>query len=235
MLTGCSEYRARLIELARGGMDGSDRRVLMGHVELCPNCARVLDEQLALSAALDTLVREDLPEMPQIELRVLAEFDRALERRRRAPIWVYAAALAAAGLVGMVAVSRHIGSARHAAHVAVKAVQAPVAAAAVATAHPAASIARARHMMGRVKHIVASVRQVSDDNQPFLSIPYTVPLSPEEQTTIVRMEVPVAALIAAGFNVATPDLGGVVEADVLVSQDGRARAIRLGSKEEENR
>jgi hypothetical protein len=47
------------------------------------------------------------------------------------------------------------------------------------------------------------------------------------------MDVPVAALIAAGYRVETPDPGGVVNAEVLVSQDGRARAIRLDSKEEE--
>jgi hypothetical protein len=238
MLTGCSRYRPRLIELARGATDREEHRVLMAHVELCADCARVLDEQFALSATLRNLSREALPEMAVIETRVLAEFDRAKVRRRRAPVWVYAAALAAATLIGAIGVERHIGSARHAAHVAVRAVQAvqaPVAAAAVATAHPAASIARARHVMGRVKQLVARVRQASDDNQPFMTIPYTVPLSPEERATVVRMEVPVAALIAAGFSVATSDPGGVVDADVLVSQDGRARAIRLASTEEEKR
>ena len=47
------------------------------------------------------------------------------------------------------------------------------------------------------------------------------------------MEIPVAALIAAGFNLGNLDPGGVVNADVLVSQDGRARAIRLSTKEED--
>jgi hypothetical protein len=46
------------------------------------------------------------------------------------------------------------------------------------------------------------------------------------------MEIPVAALIAAGFSTENLDPGGVVNADVLVSQDGRARAIRLSSKED---
>jgi hypothetical protein len=40
------------------------------------------------------------------------------------------------------------------------------------------------------------------------------------------MEIPVAALIAVGFSVPASDAGAVVEAEVLVSQDGRARAIR---------
>jgi hypothetical protein len=77
----------------------------------------------------------------------------------------------------------------------------------------------------RVRHTVAR-RQAHEESQPFLEIPYTVPLAPEEQTTVVRMEIPVAALIAVGFSVPASDAGAVVEAEVLVSQDGRARAIR---------
>ena len=64
------------------------------------------------------------------------------------------------------------------------------------------------------------------EEQPFLTIPYTVPLAPEERATVSRMSIPVTALIAAGFKVQVSDPGAEVEADVLVSQDGRARAIR---------
>lgn len=63
-------------------------------------------------------------------------------------------------------------------------------------------------------------------SEGFLPIPYTVPLSPEEEATVVRMEVPVTALMAAGFEVPGAVPGASVQADVLVSQDGRARAIR---------
>lgn len=64
------------------------------------------------------------------------------------------------------------------------------------------------------------------DASQFVPIPYTVPLTPEERATVVRMEIPVSALIAAGFRVPPMDPGATVQADVLVSQDGRARAIR---------
>jgi hypothetical protein len=63
--------------------------------------------------------------------------------------------------------------------------------------------------------------------QPFVEIPYTAPLAPYDRTNIVRMEVPVAALIAAGFEVRATDAGAALTADVLVGQDGRAHAIRL--------
>jgi hypothetical protein len=62
--------------------------------------------------------------------------------------------------------------------------------------------------------------------RPFIEIPYTAPLAPYERTSIVRMDVPVAALIAAGFEVHVPDAGAALRADVLFGQDGRAHAIR---------
>jgi len=66
--------------------------------------------------------------------------------------------------------------------------------------------------------------------EPFIEIPYIAPLAPYERTSIVRMDVPVSALIAAGFDVHSPDTGAAFRADVLFGQDGRAHAIRLVSK-----
>jgi len=63
--------------------------------------------------------------------------------------------------------------------------------------------------------------------EPFLEIPYVAPLAPYERTSLVRMDVPVAALIAAGFEVHVADASASVRADVLFGQDGRAHAIRL--------
>jgi hypothetical protein len=60
----------------------------------------------------------------------------------------------------------------------------------------------------------------------FVPVPYTVPLTPQEPTTVWRMEIPVARLRAVGYRVEAADPAAIVEADVLVSQDGRARAIR---------
>jgi hypothetical protein len=65
--------------------------------------------------------------------------------------------------------------------------------------------------------------------EPFIEIPYIAPLAPYERTSIVRMDVPASALIAAGFDVHSPDTGAAFTADVLFGQDGRARAIRLVS------
>jgi len=77
--------------------------------------------------------------------------------------------------------------------------------------------------------VVATHRPVATtaiSAEPFIEIPYIAPLAPYERTSIVRMNVPVSALIAAGFDVHSPDTGAALRADVLFGQDGRAHAIR---------
>jgi hypothetical protein len=72
----------------------------------------------------------------------------------------------------------------------------------------------------------ATAGQQATEATQFVSIPYTAPLQPYERVSVVETDVPVRALIAAGFAVQAADLGASVRADVMVGQDGRARAIR---------
>jgi hypothetical protein len=67
---------------------------------------------------------------------------------------------------------------------------------------------------------------VDREPAPFVEIPYVPPLDPHENSTIVRMDIRVAALIAAGYRVAA-DPDTIVPADVLVGEDGRAHAVRV--------
>ncbi|HEY3836735.1 MAG TPA: hypothetical protein VGL72_09190 [Bryobacteraceae bacterium] len=60
----------------------------------------------------------------------------------------------------------------------------------------------------------------------FIAIPYTIPPAPYERTSVVRMDVEVAALTAAGFQIPAVQAGATIPADVLLAQDGRAVAIR---------
>jgi hypothetical protein len=66
-----------------------------------------------------------------------------------------------------------------------------------------------------------------EPEQPFIRIPYVTQPAPYERVEVVRMELPVTALIAAGFPMRSTEPGARVEADVMVGQDGRARAVRL--------
>jgi hypothetical protein len=46
---------------------------------------------------------------------------------------------------------------------------------------------------------------------------------------VVRIAMPVAALLAAGLSVPGADAGATAETDVVVGQDGRAHAVRVVS------
>jgi hypothetical protein len=63
--------------------------------------------------------------------------------------------------------------------------------------------------------------------QQFVQIPYSTPLAPWERAEIVRVEMPIAALAAAGFHVAVADTGARAQADLVIGEDGMARAVRL--------
>ncbi|MGD0869879.1 MAG: hypothetical protein ABSB88_10035 [Bryobacteraceae bacterium] len=173
----CREYRNSLMEWARGNPPAPE---VVSHLEECPPCARFLDEQRALSAALASLAAEPLPPAEQFQARVMAEFGKVQPARRPVLRWVLAGALAASVILGAVWSNRSVPA------------PAPVA----------------------------------EEEPGFLPIPYTVPLSPQERATVWRMEIPVARLRAVGYRVQVSDPGAVVEADVLVGQDGRAHAIR---------
>ena len=78
------------------------------------------------------------------------------------------------------------------------------------------------------RHSPAPVAEAPSE-QPFVAIPYSLPLEPWERAEVRRVDMPVSALIAAGFPMSMMDPGAHAQADVLVGQDGRARAIRLVS------
>jgi hypothetical protein len=66
--------------------------------------------------------------------------------------------------------------------------------------------------------------QPAHEEEVFLRIPYVVPPAPYERTEVVRMDVPVAALISAGFKMNMPAADSV-SADILLGQDGRPLAV----------
>lgn len=167
----CREARALAIENARCGCAVPDP-----HFATCAECARFLRAQQALRAAFAVLSRE-APAPPDLEARLLYQFD---ARRAARPVrWALPAAAALAAALALAAIVMH---------------------------RPAATPRLAA--------------------EPFIEIPYIAPLAPYERASIVRMDVPVSALIAAGFDVHATDTGAALRVDVLFGQDGRAHAIR---------
>jgi hypothetical protein len=92
--------------------------------------------------------------------------------------------------------------------------------AAPAPAAPAAPVADIRRRPHRRALPAASEGE-------FIRIPYTAALEPYERADIVRVELPVAALMATGLRIQTADASAKAQADLIVGEDGMARAIRL--------
>lgn len=70
---------------------------------------------------------------------------------------------------------------------------------------------------------IAPGRQRSE----FIALPYAQSEVPLEQPVIVRVQIPVSELGVMGMPVAHATAGESVNADLLVGQDGIARAVRL--------
>jgi hypothetical protein len=74
-----------------------------------------------------------------------------------------------------------------------------------------------------------SGRELAAAEQPFVPVPNVLPLDSYEIGRVMRVDVPVSALIGAGYSLPLADPAGMVKADLLVGEDGRVHAVRLVS------
>ena len=164
-----------------------------------------------------------------VERAVLAEFDAA--RRRR--VWKIAASGAIAALLaaGVFGIRERPDRRPSVSTNAVLSANAVLPVASRATTPAVAKKAIKRKVPGRSPRVRPSAPReeapapVAQD--PFVAIPYTVPLAPGERATIVRMTLSPAAIAAVGLSFPGADTGSAMQADVLVGEDGRARAFRF--------
>jgi hypothetical protein len=229
----CREIRDQLIEAARAG---TLTPTLAAHVEKCEGCARFHARQSRLSSAFALLSEGLGPAPPRIEAALLAELDRRDRERRKVPvrrrgyrIAVFGGAIAAtlvAGLVLRSLVLRDWAFQPHTEPIVAMPSPVPafVAPEPVAAEPPPVSIQPKRR--APVPEVKAADPVADINSSPFVELPWTVPLAPNEPASVVRMNLAVSALIAAGFSV-DADPASAAAADVVVGVDGRARAVRL--------
>jgi hypothetical protein len=65
----------------------------------------------------------------------------------------------------------------------------------------------------------------------FVAVPYALPIEPNERAELVRVNVPVAALAQWGLPVSSFDPNQRINAEVVLGEDGLARAVRLVSNQ----
>ena len=217
----CS-FRHAVTEYARTGICDA---LLEAHVARCPACAEWLDSQRALQAALQRLRVNAARPRADIESAVLTAFrtQKRIRVRQRAAI---AAALLVAGILGAGAIGKRYAAVRP------ESPPIPRAVAELAPPKPASvtpSVTLAARPSVRPKP-VSPPALPANEAEPFTAIPYTLPLAEGERAWVVRMELPAAALLSTGVLLSAGAMDeGPLEADVVIGEDGRARAIRLVS------
>jgi hypothetical protein len=185
---------------------GSDAGESDRHAAECAACAVRLARERRLSAGLRVLAAESetISTPPRVEARLLAAFRAAhkigAERvawRRMRFVPWAVAGIVTAGLAFTVLIAPK------------RRVEAPA-------AHPTAP--------ARIE-LAALTTQESDDG--FIPLPNAPQIDPNDDVSVVRMELPRSAMMAVGLEVSPEQVSDTVEAEVKLGSDGLARAVRF--------
>jgi hypothetical protein len=250
----CHSCRDVVLDLARGVMiPPAAARAAEGHLATCSTCADELWRQRELTLTFEALAAgtQGCPAPDEVEERLLRRFDGEhagpvvpqVTRRRPFHGWPVAAAAAIATLM-VWAWPRE--QQRHDVATAVRNEQAPerevrtASHAAPEVNAPSGSAAKGRIGEGRRSRPGREGRRPSNrglavPELEFMPLPGASALPAFESGSIVRVELPVAALPAYGLSIVPDPTRPAVEADVIVGQDGQARAIRLVPLQDESR
>ena len=233
----CRTAAPYLVDLARGVVASADRQAdLDRHLRECRRCAARLEGERATSAALRRLALdvEEPPPDPESERAILAAFDAAWAQprvhapsRRWRPL-AAAAILALAATLAWVIPGRRAPASNGTPAPGASVPRAGEVAArppAVATPPPATANAKTVARPPRNNRPIVAA-QASHGASEFVRWPGASALPAFESGQLVRVDLPVSVVLSLGL-VPTGSQIGVVRADVLVGQDGFARAVRL--------
>ena len=235
----CQSLREAIVDVARGTETGAGTRgTVECHVEHCASCRLLMARERQLSSGLRALAAASPGGAPEaMERRLIEAFARRrdAERQRRSAwssaLWVPAALVVVAGGLAVswaVAQRQRVPEpAKPAPVVAARETQQPVQALPVAAANPQRALSASRPRPPASTS--TSTPRPSDSVRPaaFVTLPSAVGLPELESGEIFRMQIPLTSLPAYGIEIAPDARGTAVEADLLVGQDGRPRAIRL--------
>jgi hypothetical protein len=224
MKMNCADFENVVHELARG-----DAREVLGeatevmgrfHAETCEACAARLAEARALSqtlkAAAEDSSRREAPASLEASLtNAFREYHRSLERtryraRRTRLRWAEWMALGAAA-VGLLAVGAWNFSRGHAG---VKTNSSP-------------TVANTTTLNTDATQPTVLVETAAAEDSDFVPLPYSEGLSADDSGLVVRVSMPRSALRSLGYPVDEVNGADVIQADLVVGEDGWPRAVRL--------
>lgn len=249
----CREFSQHVCDLADDRlMDALIRRSALAHSIACRACSALLAGERAVNEDLRLYAEatEQASASPRLKQSLRAAFDaRHLAFAAGAPViefptarprrWARWTLAAAAGLIALLAVgvllsARREGSVAPATPVAMEtpAVAATPSPTAVdAPAHPQtdSQIAAAprRRTARASRSSRAALMSSSEETTAFIPLTYLGGASPSDGGLIVRVEVPRTTLLSLGLPLNLDRREELIKADLLVGDDGIARAIRL--------
>lgn len=227
----CREFAGVVHELVRREqLDPAVAAIARAHAEACPHCGCRLAEAERLAALVNNVSAEGrrVVAPARLEQNLLGEFRREHASRRsirahRRLGWRmalgWAGAVAAAALLSFVLLHRAPD------HRPSPMVRAGAETPAVATPAASQSVAVA---VARVPVSSAAVRtQQAEYTSEFVPVPYSGGIAPGDSAVIVRVQVPRTALAELGYPIDELQSNAVVQADLLVGEDGWPRAVRI--------
>jgi hypothetical protein len=238
----CREIEPYIVDVARGRLEGpAPGTEVARHLSACSRCAALLENERTMSAAFRRLAREaeELSQGPSGEAALLAAFDAAWAPPRgrvRVQTWVSAAA-AALLVIGATGATVMWMKARHAPRpggVTPRPAAASPPAAALLPVPPALPVVR-RHPPHRDSGYRGyrgyRGKETSTARRPMESVefvlwPGSAALPTFESGELVRLDLPTSVLPSLGLSPPASQVA-VVQADVLIGQDGFVRAVRL--------
>lgn len=249
----CSESQSILRELARDQMmDARGRQSALAHAASCGNCARALDDARALTGGLRHVASLDAQE--QAPARVEASLIAAFRERHSASLpvpvippaasrrWLYIAAGVAAAAVIAILISLIATQTRNAETAAPQeSATHKEAPAGVQEPSPAPSPEKHLVSVNRKRGVrpiepVIKPTPAPDKNAPsgeveiatdFFPLVNRESLNQLDSGQLVRVELPRSALMSFGLPMNMERAGERIKADVVVGEDGLARAIRF--------
>jgi hypothetical protein len=232
----CRLYRQTLVDLARGAVTPADAAAAAeAHAAECPACGALLDDGRRLTSRLRALDRSTVvPTHSALEAGLGRAFDQYHGVRLRAPSWtrwVAAAAILCGVALGLWRLRSSTVPGVTGGDALRPAGQASEPSHRVASPPPVVAASQDRSATSTPRRPRTRRPDRASTAPPFVPIPAAAGLPPLESAQIFRVQVPVGALPNYGVQIEPDAIGAVVTADVLVGQDGHARAIRLVNNE----
>jgi hypothetical protein len=227
----CKEFEAVALEFVRGDViEAPAQQNLLAHARTCAHCARRLGAERLLTSVVAAVIAQDRERSApqQIENALVDAFRERQKSKRSQRVWmkpVIAGAIAAGLILAAVITLRR--TEKPTVITVKRALPAPAPVRAVAPVYRKPKRRQARTLRAGVRKqpntkTALVPREVMTDFIPMVYDPH-----PIERGRIVRVRLPRATLAAFGLPVNEQQAEQPIRADVVLGEDGLARAVRF--------